>query len=87
MMKYILQMVEIEINNIPEMSVDGVKFLFGVGGEDKKNSSSWILKKWNQETIERSWGKYIILLKDHGVVVKELVLFSLIRHEFPKAFS
>jgi hypothetical protein len=21
--------------------------MFGVGGEDKKNSSSWILKKWN----------------------------------------
>ena len=24
-----------------------VEFKFGVGGEDKKNSSSWILKKWN----------------------------------------
>ena len=32
--------------NIPEMSVDGINFLFGVGGDDKKNSSSWILKKW-----------------------------------------
>tara|TARA_R110002153_G_scaffold135013_1_gene284523 strand:- start:634 stop:1071 length:438 start_codon:yes stop_codon:yes gene_type:complete len=32
--------------NIPEMSVDGVTFLFGVGGEDKTNSSSWILKNW-----------------------------------------
>ena len=32
--------------NIPEMSVDNINFLFGVGGNDKKNSSSWILKKW-----------------------------------------
>ncbi len=35
--------------NIPEMEcgIDDVEFVFGVGGEDKKNSSSWILKKWN----------------------------------------
>ena len=33
-------------DNIPEMSIDGVEFVFGVGGIDKKNSSSWILKKW-----------------------------------------
>ena len=26
---------------------DRVEFKFGVGGTDKKNSSSWILKKWN----------------------------------------
>ena len=37
--------------NIPEMDagVDNVEFVFGVGGENKKNSSSWILKKWNEE--------------------------------------
>jgi hypothetical protein len=23
-----------------------ISFVFGVGGEDKKNSSSWILKGW-----------------------------------------
>ena len=33
-------------DNITEMSVDGVDFAFSVGGDDKKNSSSWILKKW-----------------------------------------
>lgn len=32
--------------NIPEMIFDDVIFMFGVGGEDKKNSSSWILKKY-----------------------------------------
>ena len=26
-----------------------VEFKFGVGGEDKKNSSSWILNRWNEE--------------------------------------
>ncbi len=37
--------------NIPEMEcgVDDVEFVFGIGGQDKKNSSSWILKKWNDE--------------------------------------
>lgn len=37
--------------NIPEMAcgVDDVEFVFGVGGQDKKNSSSWILKAWNDK--------------------------------------
>lgn len=36
--------------NIPEMEcgLEDVEFVFGVGGENKKNSSSWILKKWNE---------------------------------------
>jgi len=33
-------------DNIPEMSVDGVEFVFGVGGANKANSSSWILQEW-----------------------------------------
>lgn len=37
-------------DNIPEFGdglfYDDVEFVFGVGGEDKKNSSSWILKKY-----------------------------------------
>ena len=32
--------------NIPEMSEEDVKFLFGVGGNLKRNSSSSILDKW-----------------------------------------
>ena len=32
--------------NIPEMQVQGVDFVFGVGGDYKMNSSSWILEQW-----------------------------------------
>ncbi len=36
--------------NIPELEKfkknRNIKFVFGVGGENKKNSSSWILKNW-----------------------------------------
>lgn len=35
--------------NIPEMDISHsrLSFVFGVGGDFKKNSSSWILEKWN----------------------------------------
>jgi cytidyltransferase-like protein len=59
-------------DNIPEMIFDDVEFVFGVGGEDKKNSSSWILKEWNQPTTERAWGKYTVLDKGEGWQVKQL---------------
>lgn len=34
--------------NIPEMDIDdpNLEFVFGVGGDFKQNSSSWILKSW-----------------------------------------
>ena len=56
------------------MSVQGVKFLFGVGGDDKKNSSSWILKKWKYFQEKRVWGSYYNLFKDNDVKVKELIV-------------
>jgi cytidyltransferase-like protein len=58
--------------NIPEMVFDDVEFVFGVGGEDKKNSSSWILKEWSQPTTERAWGRYTVLDKGNGWQVKQL---------------
>jgi len=48
-------------DNIPEMQVSGVQFEFGVGGEDKKNSSSWILQEWKAPKTDRSWGYYRVL--------------------------
>ena len=75
------------IENIPEMSVKGVEFLFGIGGDDKKNSSSWILKKWKYFQEERVWGSYYNLFKDGDVKVKELIVapkqgMSFQRHQF-----
>lgn len=32
--------------NIPEMTVKGINFLFGIGGDFKKNSSSDLLQEW-----------------------------------------
>jgi D-beta-D-heptose 7-phosphate kinase/D-beta-D-heptose 1-phosphate adenosyltransferase len=57
--------------NIPEMDVEdaNISFVFGVGGEDKKNSSSWILTEWKAPKTERAWGYYRVLHED-GVEVK-----------------
>jgi len=63
-------------DNIPEMIAwagdPHVEFAFGVGGEDKKNSSSWILKEWDKPTTQRLWGKYRDLDQNGHWKVKEL---------------
>jgi mannose-6-phosphate isomerase-like protein (cupin superfamily) len=58
------------------MQYTNVEFVFGVGGEDKKNSSSWILKEWSQPTTERAWGKYTILDNGSGWQVKQLEFYE-----------
>jgi cytidyltransferase-like protein len=62
--------------NIPEMDsgVDNIEFVFGVGGEDKKNSSSWILQEWKAPKTERQWGYYRVLHEVPGMKVKELTV-------------
>lgn len=61
---------------IPEQKIFGngpdVEFVFGVGGTDKKNSSSWILKNWEKPVTKRAWGKYTVLDKGTGWQVKQL---------------
>ena len=61
-------------DNIPEMRItdNRLSFEFSVGGDDKKNSSSWILKQWSQPTTERAWGSYTVLHNGPGWAVKEL---------------
>lgn len=61
-------------DNIPEMTVQDPRltFEFGVGGNDKRNSSSWILKEWSQPTTQRAWGSYTVLHTGPGWAVKEL---------------
>jgi cytidyltransferase-like protein len=73
--------------NIPEMSVPGIEFKFGVGGEDKANSSSWILEDWKAPKTHRPWGYYRVLYDIPGTKVKELVVdpgrqLSMQRHQF-----
>jgi cytidyltransferase-like protein len=74
--------------NIPEMDVmDGnVEFVFGVGGTNKKNSSSWILEEWKAPKTERQWGYYRVLHEVPGTKVKELTVnpkqsLSMQRHQ------
>lgn len=77
--------------NIPEMdlltSMLHLRFEFGVGGEHKKNSSSWILQEWKAPKTDRPWGYYRVI---HGVgeqtKVKELTVepgkrLSMQRHQ------
>jgi mannose-6-phosphate isomerase-like protein (cupin superfamily) len=61
-------------NNILEMAVKDVEFAFGVGGEDKKNSSSWILEEWKAPKTIRPWGYYRILHEVQETKVKELTI-------------
>jgi cytidyltransferase-like protein len=62
-------------DNIPEMSVPGIEFVFGVGGSDKANSSSWILQEWKAPKTERAWGYYRVLHESGSQVkVKELTV-------------
>tara|TARA_B100001287_G_scaffold156637_1_gene131766 strand:+ start:2705 stop:3472 length:768 start_codon:yes stop_codon:yes gene_type:complete len=64
-------------DNSPEMTVyhDKIKFEFGVGGTNKMNSSSWILREWKEPKTERIWGYYRVLHENgKEVKVKELTV-------------
>lgn len=74
--------------NIPEMDVAdaNLEFRFGVGGDDKRNSSSWILEEWKAPKTLRPWGYYRVLHEAPGVKVKELTVepggaLSMQRHQ------
>jgi cytidyltransferase-like protein len=64
--------------NIPEMDLLNemlhLTFEFGVGGENKANSSSWILQEWKAPKTERQWGYYRVLHDVTGTKVKELTV-------------
>lgn len=60
--------------NIPEMVCKDVIFKFGVGGEDKANSSSWILQEWKAPKTDRPWGYYRVLHEVPGTKIKELTV-------------
>ena len=73
-------------SNILESQVAGVEFVFGVGGEDKKNSSSSILTSWEANTEERNWGKFHTLLTKSNIKVKELVVEPMKGMSFQRHF-
>jgi cytidyltransferase-like protein len=75
--------------NIPEMDLkdNNLIFKFGVGGENKMNSSSWILNEWKAPKTERPWGYYRVLHEVPGTKVKELTVMpgqslSLQKHKY-----
>ena len=76
-------------DNIPEMAYtdNNLEFVFGVGGENKLNSSSWILEEWKAPKTSRTWGYYRILHScGPGTKLKELTVapktcLSMQRHE------
>ena len=62
-------------DNIPEMVFNDVEFVFAVGGEDKKNSSSWILEDWKSPKTSRPWGYYRTIYEpDRTFKAKELIV-------------
>ena len=81
-------------DNIPEMDLvdDNLEFAFGVGGDDKKNSSSWILEEWKAPKTSRAWGYYRVLhevgantkLKELTVMPKTCL--SMQRHDLRQEF-
>jgi cytidyltransferase-like protein len=84
--------------NIPEMDLtddprfENLEFKFGVGGEDKANSSSWILEEWKLPKTIRPWGYYRVLFEPNPYCkVKELTVLpgqslSMQRHRSRKEF-
>ena len=78
--------------NIPELSVPNVIFKFGVGGDTKQNSSSWILNNWVGERVKRIWGEWRVLSQINNTVkIKELIVqpgqkLSMQRHKHRTEF-
>jgi len=83
--------------NIPEMDCEcicgwhRIEYHFGIGGDDKKNSSSWILKEWMAPKTERVWGYYRVIHESATHKVKELTVepgksLSLQKHQHRNEF-
>jgi cytidyltransferase-like protein len=81
--------------NIPEMSVEGIKFVFGIGGFDKRGSSSDFLRDWKEPKTARPWGEYRVIYNQGNLgrctKVKELTVMpgkslSMQRHKLRNEF-
>lgn len=66
-------------SNTPELALADtdplLTFAWAVGGDNKDNSSSWILQEWKNPKTDRVWGYYRVLHQDgREVKVKELTV-------------
>jgi D-beta-D-heptose 7-phosphate kinase/D-beta-D-heptose 1-phosphate adenosyltransferase len=66
---------------------DNLEFAFGVGGQNKMNSSSWILDNYFENKTNRPWGYYRVLYETPTCKVKELTVnpglsLSMQRHTY-----
>jgi cytidyltransferase-like protein len=66
---------------------DNLEFVFGVGGKDKINSSSWILNNYYENKTKRTWGYYRVLYETPTCKVKELTVkpgasLSMQKHDY-----
>ena len=55
--------------NILEHGMEGINFVYGIGGYQKAMSSSEILR-----LVKKSWGQYRVLFEDKKCKVKELII-------------
>jgi mannose-6-phosphate isomerase-like protein (cupin superfamily) len=71
------------ITNSPELDEysnnSRVEFIFGVGGSNKINSSSWILDRYNNyltktKNYDKPWGNFSTLISKNGYKVKEILV-------------
>lgn len=82
--------------NVPEQyefeNNPRVSFVFGVGGNDKRNSSRWILDEWRAPRTSRTWGNYRVIHETGKTFkVKELNVdpgksLSMQKHEYRSEF-
>jgi len=61
-------------DNVPEQTVKDVEFVFGIGGSDKKNSSSDLIRNYKFGMYYTDYGYYNVLYHDSKCRVKEVSL-------------
>ena len=67
------------IKNILEAAICeqlNIRLEFGVGGEEKIESSSKLTKNYLGNVEERPWGNYHIIAKNTGYQIKEIIVFK-----------
>jgi len=61
-------------DNVPEQSVKDIEFAFSIGGDDKKNSSSQLIRNYKFGMNYTDYGYYNVVYQDDNCRVKEVSL-------------